>query len=333
MCESLRGRTMSLRVLITGAGGYIGSNAAEFFLGQGCEVTGMIRNRVAERFTRSGAAAVRADLCDFAALDKLFDERKFEGVIHIAARASDVGRDEWFRIPNFEAVKHLAQLCMKHDVQRFVYLSTADVYGLHDFHGETEEELRFDRGVTNPYPKYKILSEEWLKANLPPARFACVRPCVVFGNGDTTITPRAIAFLKSSPFVVHFGKWRGGNRWPLAHVTNVCKTLFCALVLPQAGGQGVTVLDSKYTTLSQYYRELAAEYLPGKVIRELTLPKGMILPLARLSSSLSRNRPLFDPTLYALDTITHNLDFCNDRMRKWMDLCGFRETVGPRQTE
>ena len=36
---------MSLRVLITGAGGYIGSNAAEFFLGQGCEVTGMIRNK------------------------------------------------------------------------------------------------------------------------------------------------------------------------------------------------------------------------------------------------------------------------------------------------
>ena len=319
---------MSFRVLITGAGGYIGSNAAEFFVRQGCEVTGMVRDRIAERFLRSGAAAARADLTDFASLDRLF-ERPFDYVIHIAARASDVGRDEWFRIPNFEAVKHLAGLCLARGVRRFVYLSTADVYGLHDFHGETEEELSFDHAATHPYPKYKIRSEEWLRANLPPERFSCVRPCVVFGNGDTTITPRAIAFLKSSPWVVHFGRWRGGNRWPLAHVENVCKTLFAAMVLPQAGGKGVTVLDSRFTTLSQYYRELAAQYLPGKVIREMPLPVGAILPLAWLSSALSRRRPIFDPTLYALATITHNLDFSNARMRRYLELCSFREREEP----
>ena len=322
----MRGAPVSCKVLITGAGGYIGSNAVDFFMKQGCTVTGMIRERVAERFAKSGAAAVKADLCDVSSLDRLF-ETSYDYVIHIAARASDVGRDEWFRIPNFEAVKHLAELSMKHGVKRFVYLSTADVYGLHDFHGETEAELTFDHAVSNPYPKYKIKSEEWLKANLPPERFACVRPCVVFGNGDTTITPRAVAFLKSSPFVVHFGKWRGRNRWPLAHVENVCRTLYAAMLLPEAGGQGVTVLDSKYTTLSQYYRELAAEHLPGKVIRELTFPRWTILPAAWLSSSLSRHHALFDPTLYALDTITHNLDFSNARMLHWLKSCGFGERV------
>ena len=148
----MRGTAVSFKVLITGAGGYIGSNAAEFFVKQGCTVTGMVRERVAERFAQSGATAVKADLCDFASLDKLFEQR-FDYVIHIAARASDVGRDEWFRTPNFEAVKHLAELSMKHSVKRFVYLSTADVYGLHDFHGETEEELTFDHAVSNPYTR------------------------------------------------------------------------------------------------------------------------------------------------------------------------------------
>ena len=322
----MRGTAVSFKVLITGAGGYIGSNAAEFFVKQGCAVTGMVRERVAERFAQSGATAVKADLCDFASLDKLFEQR-FDYVIHIAARASDVGRDEWFRVPNFEAVKHLAELSMKHSVKRFVYLSTADVYGLHDFHGETEEELTFDHAVSNPYPKYKIRSEEWLKANLPPDRFACVRPCVVYGNGDTTITPRAVAFLKSSPFVIHFGKWCGQNRWPLAHVENVCMSLYAAMLLPCAGGSGATVLDSKYTTLSQYYRELAAEHLPGKIIRERTLPRWTILPAAWLSSTISRHHALFDPTLYALDTITHNLDFSNARMLQWLNLCNFKEKI------
>ncbi len=314
-----------MKILLTGAGGYIGSNTAEYFVKQGFSVTGMVRRRVAERFRKSGADAVTGDLCDFASLDNIFAEHTFDYVLHVGAKASDVGRDEEFRIPNFEAVKHLAGLCMKQNVKRFVYLSTADVYGLHDFHGETEEELAFDLHVKNPYPKYKIRSELWLKDNLPAERFSCVRPCVVFGNGDTTITPRAIAFLKSSPFVVHFGKWKGGNRWPLAHVENVCKTLHAAMLLPEAGGQGVTVLDSKYTTLSRYYRELAEEYLPEKRIRELCLPRSVIAPLARLSSALSRKAPLFDPTLYALDTITHNLDFSNRRMLDWMEKCGLKE--------
>ena len=318
---------MKGHILITGAGGYIGSNAVEYFMKEGFSVTGTVRNNIAERCLKSGAELRKADLCDFASLEALFD-RRYDYVIHIAALASDTGREEKFRITNFEAVKHLAALAMKHEVKRFVYLSTADVYGLHDFHGETEEELSFDRSVTNFYPKYKIKSEEFLQQTLVPERFSCVRPCVVYGNGDTTITPRAVAFLKSSPFVIHFGKWHGQNRWPLAHVENVCRALHGAMVLPEAGGKGVTVLDSRFTTLSSYYRELAAQYLPDKKIREITLPEWTIRGLAWFSSFFSGEKPLFDPTLYALDTITSNLDLSNQRMLKFFRAIGKEEYKG-----
>ena len=318
---------MKKRVLITGAGGYIGSNAVEYFLKQGCAVTGMIHRKVAPRFTATGADAVPGDLCDGDSLERLF-EREYDCVVHIAARASDVGRDALFRTANYEAVKQLALLCREHHVRRFVYLSTSDVYGLHDFHGETEEELPFDSTAAHPYPKYKILSEKWLAEHLEPERFACVRPCVVWGNGDTTITPRAVAYLKHSPFVFHFGPWKGRNRWPLAHVENVCRTLFAAMVLEEAGGKGVTVLDSRRTTLHDYYRGLAAEHLPGRTVRELCLPVWTILPAAWLSSRLSCDTPLFDPTLYALETITHNLDFSNARMLEWQKKAGVARASG-----
>ncbi len=314
------------RILITGAGGYIGSNAAEYFQRQGYCLTGMVHDTVSQRFSDCGAEAIHADLNDFDSLGRLF-VNDYDYVIHIAARASDVGRDEWFRIANFEAVKHLAKLSMEHNAKRFVYLSTADVYGLHDFSGETEEQLQFDTAVTNPYPKYKIKSELWLKDNLPSERFSCVRPCVVFGNGDTTITPRTIAFLKSTPILPHFGKWRGQNRWPLAHVKNVCQTLHAAMLLPQAGGQGVTVLDSRRTTLSGYYHGLAATVCPEKSLREISLPYSLIWPVAWLSTHLSRTKPLFAPTLYALDTIAHNLDFSNERMLTWLSRLGTGEYV------
>ena len=311
-------------VLITGAGGYIGSNAAEYFAKAGYRVIGTVHNRVAERLTRLGINTITIDLADAANLPRLFVE-KIDYVVHIAARASDVGRDEWFRAANYEAVKSLASASTTHGVKRFVYLSTADVYGLHDFNGESEDELAFDDAVTNPYPKYKILSEKWLAANLPRKRFSCVRPCVVYGRGDTSITPRTVAYLKNSPIVFHFGKWRGRNRWPLAHVENVCRTLHAAMVLPEAGGQGVTVLDSRRVTVSEYYHELAAEFLPGKRLREMTLPMVLVRPIAALSTALSKRKPIFDPTLYALDTVSHNLDFCNQRMLSWFAKAGLEE--------
>ena len=299
-------------VLITGAGGYIGSNAAEYFAKAGYRVIGTVRNRVAERLTRLGIKTISVDLADAANLPRLFEE-KIDYVVHIAARASDVGRDEWFREANYEAVKNLAAAAMEHGVKRFVYLSTADVYGLHDFSGESEDELAFDEAV--------------LAANLPRERFSCVRPCVVYGRGDTSITPRTVAYLKNSPLVFQFGKWRGRNRWPLAHVENVCRTLHAAMALPEAGGKGVTVLDSKRTTLSEYYHELAAEFLPGKRLRECCIPMWAIRPVAWFSTFLSRNRnqPLFDPTLYALDTVAHNLDFSNGRMLDWFKKTGLEE--------
>ena len=317
-------------VLVTGAGGYIGSNAAEYFAHAGYRVVGTIRRNVAERFVRLGAESVRADLTEKDAAERLFARRRVDFVVHIAARASDVGRDEWFREANYEAVKRLASAALAHGVKRFVYLSTSDVYGLRDFHGEVEDELQFDEGAANPYPKYKILSEKWLAANLPCERFSCVRPCVVYGRGDTSITPRTVAYLRNSPVVFHFGKWRGRNRWPLAHVENVCRALHSAMVLPEAGGKGVTVLDSKRTTLSEYYSEIAREFLVGKRLRECTLPMCAIRPVAWLSSALSGNRdkPLFDPTLYALDTVAHNLDFSNRRMLDWLSAAGLSEHVG-----
>ena len=85
------------------------------------------------------------------------------------------------------------------------------------------------------------------------------------------------------------------------------------------------MLDSKVTTLSEYYHELAREFLPGKRIRELSLPLWTIWPLAWLSTTFSLSKPLFDPTLYALDTITHSLDFSNKRMCDWLASAGLKE--------
>lgn len=314
---------MNGKVFITGAGGYIGSNAVRFFLEKGYSVTGLFHRRGRKL---PGAEYIQGDLCEPGTFAASLRDLRPDYILHIGACASDVGRESVFEATNFHAATALASLAMELGVRRFVDLSTSDVYGLHDFHGESEDELQFDHHVRNPYPKYKIRTEEWLAVNLPPERYSVVRPCAVWGNGDTTLTPRAVAYLRNFPVVLHFGKWRGKNRWPLAHVENVCRTLYAAMLLPEAGGKGAIVLDPEFTTVSDFYRMIAAQYLPEKKLREWTLPLWTILPAAWFSTTISnllnRRTPLYDPSLYALATITSNLDFSSARMLEWLRLSG-----------
>lgn len=314
------------KVLITGAGGYIGSNVAEYFVQHGFEVTGMVHRKIVPRFAETQAEAIHADLCDFSSLDRLFENHDYEYVIHIAARASDVGRREWFRIQNFEAAKYLATLSMKHDVKRFVYMSTSDVYGLRDFHGETEEELSRGTDIRNYYPLFKVYTEEWIEKNLPTGRWAFVRPFIAWGNGDTSITPRVIGFLKTSPYAFHFGKWKGKNRCALAHVRNISAATHAAMLLPEMAGGAVHVLDPEFTSWSDYYRMIHDRFLPEKPYREMSLPTWTIRPWAKVISAVSTLLGLYvpfsDPSDYALDTMIRNIDVSSEKMCRLIEAVG-----------
>jgi nucleoside-diphosphate-sugar epimerase len=240
-------------------------------------------------------------------------------VIHCAGRASDVGWPREFRRANFDSVVNLGLLCRETGISRLVFVSTTDVYGLRDFCGEAEDELPLDTSARNPYPRYKIRAEQWLRANLPPARYAIIRPAAVWGEGDPTLTPRFRAFLASSPYIVHFGRWRGQNRWPLADVRTVAAANCLAAVRPEAAGQAINVLDSDRTTIEAFYRQLAAQYFPDRRFRSITLPYacGAALggAISLLSNLLNLRHPFADPSLYALRSVSHNLDFSNARLR------------------
>ncbi len=305
-------------VLITGAGGFIGLRATLRFIDEGCFVHAMVRNAIPPRLReledQGKAAVVHCDITDAAQVDALFRNLPLlDALVHCAARASDVGREAAFRAANYDAVRSLAGKAMDKGTGVFVFVSTTDVYGLHDFFGQTEDELECDLTAKNPYPKYKILSEQWLRARIPPDRFSIVRPAAVWGENDQTLTKRIKDFLALSPWIVHFGPWKGRNRWPLAHVDRVAKACFIAAFHPQARGKAFHVLDPERTSMEDFYRRVAAEHLPGKRFRTLCLPLwcGAVIGACStlLANLLNLGQPLWDPTLYALHSVSRNLDF------------------------
>ena len=155
-------------------------------------------------------------------------------------------------------------------------------------------------------------------ANLPKERYALIRPAEVWGEGDPTLMPRFRTFLAASPFIIHFGPWRGRNRWPLAHVKTVAAANYLAAVRPEAAGQAINVLDSAHTSIEAFYRLVAARYFPDRRFRSVTLPYGCGLVLGGLVSGVSDllnlSHPFTEPSLYALRSVSHNLDFSNARL-------------------
>ena len=61
-------------ILVTGAGGYVGSNAACYFAARGFRVKGVVHRRVAQRLKDADIETVSADLTDAAAIEPLFSE-------------------------------------------------------------------------------------------------------------------------------------------------------------------------------------------------------------------------------------------------------------------
>ena len=158
-------------VLVTGAGGFVGGHVVRRFVAEGWRVTGLVHRRQPKEPV-PGATYVTGDISDTTAIRALVEKLAPDVIVHAAALASDVGPDKLFRRLNYESVVTLAPLAKR----KFVFISTADVYGIRDFTGEDVSTLSFDDNLRNPYPRYKIKSELWLKANLPPNRFACIRP-------------------------------------------------------------------------------------------------------------------------------------------------------------
>ncbi len=322
--------------LVTGAAGFIGEYVVREFVEQGWGVVALVHKRTSATLDQMAASGqisiVRGDLREFAALeDKLiqvFDERGAppDAIAHCAGRASDVGRRMEFRRANYEPAVSLGQMVMRLGTPRFVFISTTDVYGLRDFNGEAEDQLPLHDNMGNPYPEFKIAAEEWIRGNMPPERYSIIRPAAVWGVGDQTLTPRIVSFLQSSPWIVHFGKWRGTNRWPLANVRNVASSVFLAAVDPEARGKAINVLDSEHTTVDEFYRILASIYLPEKKFRSVCLPlwvgKVFGAVISGASNALNLDHPFTDPSLYALYSVSSNLDLGNHALRSLLERSG-----------
>lgn len=134
-----------MRILVTGAAGFIGAATSHALLDQGCEVVGLddvndyyetsLKNaRLARLEVRTGFRFVRANLADRAALERTFGEGGFSRVAHLGAQAGvrhSIEAPLSYVDSNLLGTAHVLEGCRHHRIQNLVYASTSSVYGLH----------------------------------------------------------------------------------------------------------------------------------------------------------------------------------------------------------
>lgn len=150
-------------ILVVGGAGYIGSHMVKALIAQNYDVVILDNISTGHRsLVTGGGRFIYGDLGDTTLLDRLFSEHHINAVMHFAA-FSLVG--ESVRLPlkyyqnNVAGTIALIEAMIRHDVLRFVFSSTAAVYGEPDTTPIVETH---PCRPTNPYGASKLTVERLL---------------------------------------------------------------------------------------------------------------------------------------------------------------------------
>lgn len=213
-----------MKVLLTGATGYIGSAVAEALQRAGHEVTGLARSdEAAARLKDKNIRPLRGDLTDAELLSAA--AREAGAVIHTAlphgAEAASIDRSA------VEAILGPLEATNK----PFIYTSGIWVYG------STGERVATEETPLNPTPlvKWRPLHENLaLKSSERGVRSVVIRPGIVYGRAGGIIGGMIDEARRKG--VVRF-VGAGANRWPQVHVEDLAELYLLAL---EGAGAGTT---------------------------------------------------------------------------------------------
>ncbi|MEC4675719.1 MAG: UDP-glucose 4-epimerase GalE [Nitrospirota bacterium] len=152
-----------MKILVTGGAGYIGSHMVKALGEKGHDIVVYDNLSTGHKESVLYGRLVIADLADTEALDRLFREESFDAVLHFAAH---IVVDESVENPikyyknNFSNALNLIEACVRHNVDKFIFSSTAAVYGIPEKDSVSEDTPMLP---INPYGASKLMVEQALK--------------------------------------------------------------------------------------------------------------------------------------------------------------------------
>jgi ornithine--oxo-acid transaminase len=319
--------------LVTGASGFVGGHVVTGLLGAGYQVRCLARSTSdTSALDPLAVEIVTADLTDPASLRQAALGCRY--VVHSGALVSDWATIEEIQAANVTGTRHLLSAASAAGVERFVHISTTDVYGYPG--GAQIDESHVGKGFRNWYAETKRAAEEAVReaADRDGLETVILRPATIYGPGSTETVGEIAKALKARGMMLLVGGGRADAG--LCYVENLVDAILLALGADAVAGEAYNVCDGLDVTWRQFTSDLADR---------LSFPRpriSMPYPVAyAIGSALERGyraarvrtgltmRPLL--SRQAVQVLGLEQSFSNRHLREqlgWEPRVGYEEAMG-----
>ncbi|MFZ5997977.1 MAG: UDP-glucose 4-epimerase family protein [Nitrospirota bacterium] len=251
-----------MRVLVTGANGFVGRAVCKALSGAGHFVRGAVRERKNTSYINNvpfnGELISIGDIGPNTKWEKAL--QGIDTVVHLAARVhvmKDASANPLteYRHVNSEGTRQLARIAAESGVRRIVYVSTIKV------NGETTQNMPFTEGdEPNPQDAYavsKLEAEQALQAIAQKTglEFVILRPPLVYGPGVRANFLKLMKLVDSG-IPLPFG--RVSNSRSLIHIGNLVDAIIKCIQHPSAANKTFLVSDGEDLSTPELIRRLAS---------------------------------------------------------------------------
>ncbi|MFO0912419.1 MAG: NAD-dependent epimerase/dehydratase family protein [Pirellulales bacterium] len=184
-----------MRVLVTGAGGFLGSHVCRQLLASGHTVRGLGRNHY-PLLDNLGIEQQRVDIRDSKGVADAVSG--MDAVVHTAAIAGIWGPRRQYESINVTGTANVLAACQQHGVRRLVYTSSPSVTFSADDQCGVDETTPYAQRWLCEYPRTKAVAEQMvLQANSARLATCALRPHLIWGPGDPHLLARLWARARS----------------------------------------------------------------------------------------------------------------------------------------
>lgn len=243
-----------MKILITGASGFIGSFIVEEALNRGFETWAAVRKSSSREFLQDERIHfIELNLSSEEQLKQQLKDIQFDYVVHAAGVTKCLHKEDFFRI-NTEGTKNLvrALLDLQMPLKRFVYISSLSIMGAIREEQPYKEIREQDKAMPNTaYGKSKLEAEQWLvslnkeleksnrQSRLAPLGlrnekllpYVTLRPTGVYGPRERDYFMMAKSIQSHTDFAVGFKQ----QDITFVYVTDVVQAVFLAMEKGQTG--------------------------------------------------------------------------------------------------
>ncbi|MDH5582167.1 MAG: NAD-dependent epimerase/dehydratase family protein, partial [Bdellovibrionales bacterium] len=234
-----------MKILITGAGGFLGFHIAKALVEQGHEVTNFSRQHY-KKLDDISVKSIQGDLRDREAVEDAVHDQ--DAIFHVASKVGVWGSYKDFYDINVKGTKNVILAAKREKVDKLIFTSSPSaIFGVENLCG-VDENYPYPQKYVSHYAKTKALAEEEILKAHDPQRLKTIalRPHLVFGPGDHNLIPRVINKAKKNKLKI-IGS--GDNIVDVLYIDNAVHAHLLALEKldsdPKVGGQAFFISQEK----------------------------------------------------------------------------------------